>query len=88
MNFPLKGSEVSAVGHAEELTLIHGALVALRRGDAKAKLPLAGTPAFARVAEVFNELVEQNVAISSAEPGSCPPNWLQGTPSTVKPRSS
>src|SRR5688572_32470282 len=64
MNLPLKGSEVSAVGHAEELTLIHGALLSLRRGDGKAKLPLQGSPAFGRVAEVFNDLVEQNVAMA------------------------
>ena len=34
MNLPLKGAENSAVGHAEELMLVHGALLALRRGDA------------------------------------------------------
>jgi hypothetical protein len=30
---------------------------------------------------------EQKVAISSAVPGSWPRNWLQGKPSTEKPRS-
>src|SRR5690606_24736628 len=30
----------------------------------------------------------QNVAISSGEPGSCAPNWLQGKPRTAKPRSA
>jgi len=33
-------------------------------------------------------VAEQNSPISSALPGSCPANWLQGTPSTVKPRSA
>src|SRR5258706_2446437 len=64
MNLPLKGSEVSAVGHAEELMLVHGALVALRRGDAEAKLAYQGSPAYSKVAEVFNDLVEQNVAMA------------------------
>src|SRR5262245_47119275 len=30
-------------------------------------------------------VVLQNVLISSAVPGSCAPNWLQGIPSTAKP---
>ncbi|HEY5898962.1 MAG TPA: HAMP domain-containing protein, partial [Burkholderiales bacterium] len=52
------------MGHAEELTAIHTALVALRRGDPAAKLPIQGSPAFSRVADVFNDLVEQNVAMA------------------------
>ncbi len=64
MNLPLKDNEVSAVGHAEELTQIYGALVALRKGDAAVKLPYQGTPAFGKVAEVFNDLVEQNVSMA------------------------
>ena len=64
MNLPLKDNEVSAVGHAEELTLIYGALVALRKGDASAKLAYQGSSGFSRVAEVFNDLVEQNVAMA------------------------
>ena len=47
MNLPLKDSEVNAVGHAEELTLIHSALVALRRGDPAAKLQIQGSAPFA-----------------------------------------
>src|SRR5688572_33055722 len=43
---------------------IYSALVFLRKGDPTAKLPLHGTPSFARVAEVFNDLVEQNVAMA------------------------
>ena len=40
------------------LTRIYGALVALRKGDASAKLPYQGSPGFGKVAEVFNDLVE------------------------------
>ena len=64
MNLPLKDNEVSAVAHAEEMTQIYGALVALRKGDASAKLPHQGSAAFSRVAEVFNDLVEQNVTMA------------------------
>ncbi len=64
MNLPLKDSAASAVGHTEELALIHSALVALRRGDTSAKLPLAGSVGFGKVADVFNDLVEQNVALA------------------------
>jgi len=64
VNLPLKDSEHSAVGHAEELSAIHAALVALRRGDPAAKLPIQGTPQFTKVADVFNDLVEQNVTMA------------------------
>jgi HAMP domain-containing protein/signal transduction histidine kinase/DNA-binding response OmpR family regulator len=64
VNLPLKDSAASAVGHTEELALIHSALVALRRGDPSAKLPLAGSVGFSKVADVFNDLVEQNVAMA------------------------
>src|SRR4029079_970241 len=55
VNLPLKDNEVSAVGHAEELNLIYGALVALRKGDPSAKLPYQGSAAFSKVSEVFND---------------------------------
>ena len=64
MNLPLKDNEVSAVAHADEMTQIYAALIALRKGDASAKLPIHGTPGFGKVAEVFNELVEQNVSMA------------------------
>src|SRR5258706_10719565 len=64
MNLPLKDSEVTAVGHAEELMLVHGALLSLRRGDATAKLAYQGSAAFSKVAEGFNDLVEQNVTMA------------------------
>jgi HAMP domain-containing protein/signal transduction histidine kinase/CheY-like chemotaxis protein len=64
VNLPLKDSEARSVGHAEELSAIHAALVALRRGDPAAKLPIQGSPQFTKVADVFNDLVEQNVAMA------------------------
>src|SRR5688572_13048104 len=64
MNLPLKEAESSAVGHAEELTLLLNALSALRRGDSNARLPYQGSPAFGKVAEVFNDLVEQNASMA------------------------
>jgi hypothetical protein len=64
VNLPLKDNEVSVVTHAEELTLIHGALVGLRKGDATVKLPYRGSPGFGKVAEVFNDLVEQNTSMA------------------------
>jgi methyl-accepting chemotaxis protein len=64
VNLPLKEAEVSAVGHAEELTLIHAALVGLRKGEPTVKLSYRGSPGFGKVAEVFNDLVEQNVSMA------------------------
>src|SRR5688572_2328169 len=64
MNLPLKEAESAAVTHTEELTLILDALTALRRGDVSAKLPYQGSAAFGRVAEVFNEVVEQNANLA------------------------
>ena len=64
MNLPLKDAEVAAVGHAEELVMIYAALSALRKGDSAAKLPLQGSANFGKVAEVFNDLVEQNVTMA------------------------
>src|SRR5690349_11789472 len=46
------------------MALIHSALVALRRGEPTAKLPLSGSVGFSKVADVFNDLVEQNVAMA------------------------
>ncbi|TMH44470.1 MAG: hybrid sensor histidine kinase/response regulator, partial [Betaproteobacteria bacterium] len=60
----LKDSEATSVSHTEELTAIHSALTALRRGDPGAKLPIQGSPQFTKVADVFNDLVEQNVAMA------------------------
>ncbi|HTM62652.1 MAG TPA: HAMP domain-containing protein [Burkholderiales bacterium] len=46
------------------MSAIHAALVALRRGDPGAKLPIQGSPQFSKVADVFNDLVEQNVSMA------------------------
>src|SRR4051812_29565201 len=44
--------------------MIHAALTALKRGDASARLPMSGAGAFGKVAEVFNDLVDQNAAMA------------------------
>ncbi|HZE60232.1 MAG TPA: HAMP domain-containing protein, partial [Burkholderiales bacterium] len=46
------------------MSAIHAALAALRRGDPAAKLPIQGSPQFSKVSDVFNDLVEQNVAMA------------------------
>ncbi|MDQ5847353.1 MAG: HAMP domain-containing protein, partial [Pseudomonadota bacterium] len=43
---------------------MYAALEALRRGDPAAKLPFRGSAGFGKVAEVFNDLVEQNVSMA------------------------
>src|ERR671922_1436250 len=60
MNQPVLAPESQALSHAEEMTLILTALTQLKRGDAKARLPYHGAGAFGKVAEVFNDLVEQS----------------------------
>ena len=40
--------------------MIYAALTALKRGDASVRLPMHGTAAFGKVAEVFNDVVDQN----------------------------
>src|SRR5688500_15714618 len=64
MNQPVLVQESHALIQAEEMNLILTALTQLKRGDAKARLPYQGTGAFTKVAEVFNELVEQNVTMA------------------------
>src|SRR5258708_4023605 len=64
MNTAAKTEESSAISHTEEMTQILNALTALRRGDAKARLPYQGGGAFGKVAEVFNDLVEQNATMA------------------------
>src|SRR5436190_19023980 len=46
------------------------------------------TSIFSNIGKVTPYEVEQNSAISSAVPGSCPPNWLHGKPTTVSPREA
>ena len=64
MNQPVLRQESQALSHAEEMTLILTALTQLKRGDAKAHLPYHGAGAFGKVAEVFNDLVEQNATMA------------------------
>jgi HAMP domain-containing protein/signal transduction histidine kinase/CheY-like chemotaxis protein len=60
----MKHAESRAVARTDELTMIYAALTALKRGDASARLPMQGTAAFSKVAEVFNDLVDQNASMS------------------------
>src|SRR5260221_10075707 len=64
MNTAAKTEESSAISHTEEMTQILNALTALRRGDAKARLTYQGGGAFGKVAEVFNDLVDQNATMA------------------------
>jgi HAMP domain-containing protein/signal transduction histidine kinase/CheY-like chemotaxis protein len=64
MNTPVKTEESRAVSHTEEMTQILSSLTALKRGDASARLPYHGSGVFAKVAEVFNDLVEQNATMA------------------------
>src|SRR6187455_1691110 len=64
MNQPAVAHESQAVIHADEMTLILTALTQLKRGDAKVRLPYHGAGAFGKVAEVFNDLVEQSAMMA------------------------
>ncbi|MDB5802076.1 MAG: sensory histidine kinase [Rhodocyclales bacterium] len=54
----------SVLANSEAMSLMLTALTALRRGDAKARLPDGAAGLFGKVAEVFNELVEQNASMA------------------------
>jgi HAMP domain-containing protein/signal transduction histidine kinase/CheY-like chemotaxis protein len=64
MNQPAVAHESHAVIHADEMTMILTALTQLKRGDAKVRLPYHGAGAFGKVAEVFNDLVEQSAMMA------------------------
>ena len=64
MNQPAVAHESHAVIQADEMTMILTALTQLKRGDAKVRLPYHGAGAFGKVAEVFNDLVEQNATMA------------------------
>jgi len=64
MNTAAKVEESAAISQTEEMTQILNALTALRRGEAGARLPHNGSGAFGKVAEVFNDLVEQNATMA------------------------
>src|SRR3974390_990560 len=46
------------------------------------------TSIFSNIGKVTPYVAEQNSAISSAVPGSCPPTWLHGKPTTDRPREA
>ncbi|HLS85084.1 MAG TPA: HAMP domain-containing protein, partial [Burkholderiales bacterium] len=64
MNTPVQAEESHAIARTEEMTLILEALAALKRGDASARLPYGGRGVFGKVAEVFNELVDQSATMA------------------------
>src|SRR6185369_6075340 len=64
MNQPAVAHESHAVIQADEMTMILAALTQLKRGDAKVRLPYHGAGAFGKVAEVFNDLVEQSAMMA------------------------
>src|SRR5580765_5675821 len=64
MNTAAKVEESIAVTHTEEMTQVLNALASLRRGDATVRLPYNSSGAFGKVAEVFNDLVEQNATMA------------------------
>src|SRR3979411_2455810 len=64
MNQPVRLHESQELPHAEEMNMILTALTQLKRGDAKVRLPYHGAGAFGKVAEVFNDLVEQSAMMA------------------------
>src|SRR6476661_1534991 len=54
----------SVLAHADELAALLGALTRLRRGDASIRLPLDWSGLAGKVADVFNDVVEQNAAMA------------------------
>jgi HAMP domain-containing protein len=64
MNTPVKAEESAAISRTEEMTQVLGALSALKRGDAAVRLPYQGSSVFVKIAEVFNDLVEQNATMA------------------------
>ena len=54
----------SSPGEQEELTALLAALTSLRKGDADVRLPLHWSGMAGKVAEAFNDVVEQNTAMA------------------------
>src|SRR5688572_16427845 len=50
--------------HAEQMNAVLMALTALRRGDAAVRLPVTGEGTFGKLAEVFNDFVEQSATMA------------------------
>ncbi|HEU4459839.1 MAG TPA: HAMP domain-containing protein [Methylibium sp.] len=57
--------EVAAGASAQELVAVLEALTRLRNGDASVRLPASWPGLIGKVADVFNETVEQNAALAS-----------------------
>ncbi|SEB04859.1 HAMP domain-containing protein [Variovorax sp. YR216] len=57
--------KIPFVASEDELGLLLEALTRLRKGDSKARLPMHWTGLSGKVAEVFNDVVEQNSALAS-----------------------
>ncbi|MGH8797910.1 MAG: hybrid sensor histidine kinase/response regulator, partial [Caldimonas sp.] len=51
-------------GRNEEMNALLAALTSLRKGDARARLPLQWTGVAGKVADVFNDVVEQNAGMA------------------------
>ena len=85
MNQPVQAPESEAVSHTDEMTLILSALMQLKRGDAKARLPYHGAGAFGKVAEVFNDLVEQSAMMADEVSRLC---QVVGKEGKLKKRAS
>ncbi|GAA4358812.1 hypothetical protein GCM10023165_54190 [Variovorax defluvii] len=54
-----------ATGSLEEMAILLEALTRLRKGDARVRLPLHWTGLSGKVADVFNDLVEQNAMLAA-----------------------
>ena len=59
----------SVSGRNEEMTSLLTALTGLRKGDASVRLPLDWTGVAGKVADAFNDVVEQNAAWPTSWPG-------------------
>ena len=55
----------STVAPSQEMTALLEALIQLRRGDSSVRLPVNWLGLHGKVADVFNELVEQNATMAS-----------------------
>jgi HAMP domain-containing protein/signal transduction histidine kinase/DNA-binding response OmpR family regulator len=61
----MDASQAQKKDRVSELATILGALTALQRGDASVRLPAEWSGLFGKVAEVFNDVVEQNERMHS-----------------------
>ena len=61
----MKVEDTTVLAPADELAALLAALTRLRRGDASVRLPLDWTGLAGKVADVFNDVVEQNEAMAA-----------------------